>query len=113
MIELFNKKITTINKYENSESYNYNNSNLYNLSVQDLKQYFGANILLKNEISAICTGVDDKLLIYTTQENGLNDIRLLISTKIGIHQSAISVIFITEFPRNESGKILYSKLHVN
>jgi acyl-coenzyme A synthetase/AMP-(fatty) acid ligase len=71
------------------------------------------NILLKNEISAICTGVDDKLLIYTTQENGLNDIRLLISTKIGIHQSAISVIFITEFPRNESGKILYSKLHVN
>ena len=70
------------------------------------------NILLKNAISAISTGVDDKLLIYTTQENGLNDIRLLISTKIGIHQSAISVIFITEFPRNESGKILYSKLKV-
>ena len=70
------------------------------------------NILLKNAISAISTGVDDKLLIYTTQENGLNDIRLLISTKIGIHQSAISVIFITEFPRNESGKILYSKLQV-
>jgi acyl-coenzyme A synthetase/AMP-(fatty) acid ligase len=71
------------------------------------------NILFNNEISAVCSGVDDKLLIYTTQENGLNDIRLLISSKIGIHQSAISVIFIHEFPRNESGKILYSKLQIN
>jgi long-chain acyl-CoA synthetase len=71
------------------------------------------NILTKNEILSICTGVDDKLLIYTTQEEKLNEIKFFISTKIGIHHSAISVFFISEFPRNESGKILYSKLHVN
>ena len=71
------------------------------------------NILTKNEILSICTGVDDKLLIYTTQEEKLNEIKLFISTKIGIHHSAISVFFISEFPRNESGKILYSKLHDN
>lgn len=71
------------------------------------------NILLKKEIPSICTGIDDKLFIYTTQEEKINEIKQYISIKIGIHHSAISVFFISEFPRNESGKILYSKLHVN
>ena len=68
------------------------------------------NIFHKNDISAICTGIDDKLVIYTTQEEKLIEIKQFISSKIGIHHSAIAVVFISEFPRNDSGKILYSKL---
>ncbi len=71
------------------------------------------NISQKVGFSCVCTGVDDKLIIYTTQEEDLKDLKNTISSKIGIHHSAIAVRYITEFPRNDSGKILYSKLQVD
>jgi acyl-CoA synthetase (AMP-forming)/AMP-acid ligase II len=67
----------------------------------------------KNGYSCVCTGTDDKLIIYTTQEEDLKELKNTISAKIGVHHSAINVRYIPEFPRNDSGKILYSKLQVN
>lgn len=71
------------------------------------------NLSQKNGYSCICTGIDDKLIIYTTQEDHLKELKDLISVKIGIHHSAINVKYISDFPRNDSGKILYSKLQVD
>lgn len=71
------------------------------------------NLSQKNGYSCICTGIDDKLIIYTTQEDHLKELKDLISAKIGIHYSAINVKYIPDFPRNDSGKILYSKLQVD
>jgi long-chain acyl-CoA synthetase len=71
------------------------------------------NLSQKNGYSCICTGIDDKLIIYTTQEDYLKELKDLISAKIGIHHSAINVKYISDFPRNDSGKILYSKLQVD
>lgn len=67
----------------------------------------------KNGYSCVCTGTDDKLIIYTTQAEDLKELKNTISSKIGIHHSAITVRYIPEFPRNDSGKILYSKLQIN
>ena len=71
------------------------------------------NLSQKNGYSCVCSGIDDKLIIYTTQENNLKELKDTISAKIGIHHSAITVRYIPDFPRNDSGKILYSKLQVD
>jgi len=71
------------------------------------------NVCQKIGYSCVCTGKDDKLIIFTNRENDLKELRARISSKIGIHQSAIMVKYIVEFPRNDSGKILYSKLQVD
>ena len=70
------------------------------------------NLSQKNGYYCVCTGIDDKLIIYTTHENDLHGLKDTISAKIGIHNSAITVRYIPDFPRNDSGKILYSKLQV-
>jgi acyl-coenzyme A synthetase/AMP-(fatty) acid ligase len=70
------------------------------------------NLSQKNGYSCVCTGKDDKLIIYTTDEEDLKELKNTISSKIGVHHSAITVKYIPEFPRNDSGKILYSKLQV-
>jgi long-chain acyl-CoA synthetase len=67
----------------------------------------------KNGYSCVCTGSDDKLIIYSTQVEELKELKSTISSKLGIHHSAITVRYIPEFPRNDSGKILYSKLQVS
>jgi long-chain acyl-CoA synthetase len=71
------------------------------------------NLCQKNGYLSVCTGLDDKLIIYTIQDKDLKVLKNSISSKIGIHHSAIVVRYITEFPRNDSGKILFSKLQVD
>jgi hypothetical protein len=39
-------------------------------------------------------------------------VKNLLSKKLGIHPSAIELRIIQEFPKNESGKKLYSKLEL-
>jgi long-chain acyl-CoA synthetase len=71
------------------------------------------NLTLKNGYSCVCTGIDDKLFIYTNNEEKLKELKDFLSVKIGLHHSAIIVRYIPEFPRNDSGKILYSELQVD
>ncbi|HLD53080.1 MAG TPA: AMP-binding protein [Sediminibacterium sp.] len=70
------------------------------------------NITLKNGYSCVCTGVDDKLYVFTENEQDVLELKNLISAKISIHHSAIIVKHISKIPRNDSGKILYSELQV-
>jgi acyl-coenzyme A synthetase/AMP-(fatty) acid ligase len=55
-----------------------------------------------------CGGVDDKMAIYTDRRE--EKIIPFISEKTGINYSAFETVVIEKIPRNESGKILYSKL---
>jgi long-chain acyl-CoA synthetase len=67
-------------------------------------------ILKKAAVDSACVGKDNLLLVYLLNEGGITTAKDLLSNKLGIHQSAIEMRIIHEFPRSESGKIVYSKL---
>jgi long-chain acyl-CoA synthetase len=66
--------------------------------------------LIINECA--CVGVDDKLIIYITDDLKINDTLNYISEKCNIHKSAIKVRVLNEIPKNTSGKTIYSKLEL-
>lgn len=67
--------------------------------------------LLKREgFDCICTGVDDNLKIYITDEKSLTDVKNYVMEHIGINPAGFKVFHIEVIPRNEAGKILYSAL---
>ena len=89
---------------------------------RDLLKFFGnrisldeaENLLNKKFSNCICTGEDDTLSIFTTNKSQDNDeIKTYISDLMGINKRAFKVTYISEIPRNESGKLLYSKLKIN
>lgn len=60
--------------------------------------------------NCVCAGEDDNLKIYITDIEEQNEVKTFIAGRTEINQSAFSVTFIEEIPRNESGKIIYSAL---
>lgn len=58
----------------------------------------------------VCAGVDDHLKIYLTDEDKIEEARSFISQKTGLNFAGFMTISIKEIPRNEAGKVLYSKL---
>lgn len=67
--------------------------------------------LLRTEgYECVCTGIDDHMKIYSTDVRNGNEIRSFISRLTNIHLSAFEVQYISEIPRNEAGKVLYSAL---
>lgn len=68
------------------------------------------NLLKLAGYNCVCAGTDDHLKLYMTDETRLEEARTFISKKIGLNLAGFSAILVREIPRNESGKILYSKL---
>lgn len=69
--------------------------------------------LLKREgISCACTGVDDRLDVYITDESRAEDARRFIKEHTAINPNGFQVYVIEEIPRSDSGKVLYSALGV-
>lgn len=69
--------------------------------------------LLKNLMpDCACTGTDDKMVIYITEQNRIDEVKKYISTKTGINHSAFMVKHIDMIPKNTSGKTIYSKLEI-
>ena len=67
--------------------------------------------LIKNVIcDCACTGQDDKLVVYITDQKKLKKINRYVSEKTGINHRGFIVKYIHEIPRNTSGKIIYSRL---
>ena len=67
--------------------------------------------LLKSIISdCACSGEDDMMEIYITEENRTKEVRDFISRKTGINKNAFNVNAVTKIPINASGKTIYSKL---
>lgn len=63
-----------------------------------------------NNLDCACSGVDDKMYIFITDEIVSNEVKKFISDKTGLNSIAFVVKVIDEVPKNESGKISYIKL---
>lgn len=73
--------------------------------------------LIKTEfgdVDCACVGKDDNMSIYVTNinEKTQQDIKKFISNKTKLNKAAFKIINIHNIPKNDSGKILYSKLEV-
>ncbi|MBC8551234.1 MAG: AMP-binding protein [Candidatus Brocadiales bacterium] len=69
--------------------------------------------LLKNIISdCACSGQDDEMMIYITDDNRVDEIKSYIAQKLGINHKAFVVKCISKIPKNSSGKTIYSRLAV-
>lgn len=74
-----------------------------------------AESLIKNkfaEIDCACTGVDDKMKIFINNTELSSRVKQFISEKTGLNSIAFSVKIIDAIPKNEAGKILYTRLEV-
>lgn len=58
----------------------------------------------------VCAGCDDQLKIFITDHRSKERVRKEIAARTGINQAGITVLSISEIPRNESGKVLYTEL---
>ena len=63
-----------------------------------------------NGIECACTGDDNQMLIYITQEELKDEVKKLISEKTNLMAKFFDVRVINEIPRFESGKINYREL---
>ncbi|MBE6908527.1 MAG: AMP-dependent synthetase [Ruminococcaceae bacterium] len=61
-------------------------------------------------VDAACTGIDDRLSIFTTEETLMKPIQEYAAAVTRLNPSAFRVIHIDEIPKNDSGKTLYSAL---
>ena len=64
----------------------------------------------KFSIECACVGTDDKMIIYITSEPHKQQVKDELVDKTKIVASAFEVRVINEIPKNQTGKILYSKL---
>ena len=70
------------------------------------------NYVKKNEIECACTGFDDNLKVFITNINNEQKV-INILKKLKIQKSAFKILTIEILPKNNSGKVLYSKLNSN
>lgn len=69
-------------------------------------------LLKKQGIDCACTGNDDRLDIYVTEQEQKEPAEAFLKEHTSINPNGFSVYVIKEIPRNEAGKILYSALGV-
>ena len=69
------------------------------------------HILERAGFESVCAGEDDNMRIYVTDERVVDNVRKYIIENTGINQAGFKVEFISEIPRNESGKKVYSLLN--
>lgn len=67
-------------------------------------------LLKKEGYEGVCAGKDDNMKIYITKDNQQEAVLSFVSKITHLSKTAFQVIKIDEIPRNEAGKILYSKL---
>lgn len=77
------------------------------VNLDDVEQ-----MVLGTGILAACTGRDDKITVHVVSDQDFDRALLqdLVSKFIGAHKNSVGVRMISEIPRAESGKVLYSEL---
>lgn len=63
-----------------------------------------------NNIEVACSGKDDHLYIFLTDEKLAEPVKAFVVEKTKLNQVAFKTIVITEIPKNDSGKTLYKEL---
>ena len=72
-----------------------------------------AEQLLKNQFpnaEIVCTGNDEKLMVFTTDETIGKDAVKYISEKLSINRISVSYMTISDIPKNGAGKVRYKEL---
>lgn len=67
-------------------------------------------IILSKNIECACDGVDDKMTIYTTNKDKVEEILNLLTSILKLNFRAFEIRTISEIPKNSSGKVLYTQL---
>lgn len=62
------------------------------------------------DVDLACSGVDDKIHVYVTDNKIVGNVRQYLSDKMGINHIAFDVKYTNEIPKNESGKTSYKDL---
>lgn len=62
------------------------------------------------DVECACVGTDECMDIYVTSEQEHENMKRYIANKTNINSGVFQVHYIEKIPRNEAGKILYSKL---
>ena len=65
----------------------------------------------KYPIECACVGTDEKMTVYLTNEQYAAAVKEVLVEKTKLVASAFEIKVIDEIPKNESGKILYSRLN--
>lgn len=67
-------------------------------------------IKAKFPIECACVGTDEKMTVYITNKDLVEDVKEELVEKTRIMASSFKVVTIDDIPKNEAGKTLYSKL---
>jgi acyl-coenzyme A synthetase/AMP-(fatty) acid ligase len=62
-------------------------------------------------LECACVGEDDHMEIYVTDSGRTQDVAEYISAKTGLNKKAFTVSYLSQIPKNESGKKQYNALH--
>ncbi len=70
------------------------------------------NIIRKAlQIECACTGLDEKLVVCVLEEGFDEAIKALLKERTKLYANTFSIQVVDEIPRNDAGKVLYSKLN--
>ncbi len=65
----------------------------------------------KFNIECACTGTDQRMEIYVTDNTDIKSVQNYVCEKTGLYKSLFKIHVIESIPRNDSGKIKYRDLH--
>ena len=76
------------------------------VSLDEIEQ----QIKVKGIIDCACLGKDDNLIIFITNANKKEYLVKYFAQNLGIKPSNILIRVVSQIPRNQNGKVLYSNL---
>ena len=66
--------------------------------------------LKSSSYDVLCTGIDNKLMVATKEENKVEEIKKVVVEKYNFHHSVVKVLYVEEYPITNAGKIQYQEL---
>lgn len=63
-----------------------------------------------NGLDCACTGRDDRMDIFVTNEDDIKDVKAFIAEKSRLNPTAFRISYLEKIPKNEAGKTLYAAL---
>ena len=69
------------------------------------------SLLKKEGVEGVCTGEDDKMKVFVTDADRLEQAQRFLEQHTGINRLGFHVAYLAKIPRNDAGKILYAELN--
>ncbi len=75
------------------------------VGLDEVEQY-----LKSFHFDVLCTGIDNKLMIASANEDNIENIKQIVIEKYAFHHTVVKVKYVKEFPVSNTGKIQYQTL---